>query len=655
MSTNMLRPSHGESIQLKRAKSKGRKKKVLLWVAGIIVLVLAWGGFVAATDIKPAKLAKAHANNGKVAFEAAQDHILKQEFGKAKQDLVEAEQNFAAAQADVGKLGDLKIIPGVRRQIVAVEKVLYAGVHVAIALQNVCDVGQAMTSVLANESDISLKDITPEQKRKILKTLYEAPPQLKGAQAEIDLATQSMEDVPDSFLLGAVKDAVQPLKENLPLLKSVIDQAVPLAETFPVIVGYPTEKTYLFLLQNNRELRPTGGFIGTYGIVKLKDGEITEFTTDNIYNIDNVGREKTNFTAPEPIIRYTGNTQWLMRDSNWSPDFPTTAQKAEEFYRAEGGPENQIDGTIAVTPTLIESLLTLTGPIEADGITFSAENLFEELQYQVEFGYARAGISDADRKEVIGTLSTKLMDQLLAMPKSRFPDLWQTFIHNVDEKHILIYLKDPTVQELVVQENWAGEVKQVTGDYLLVADANLAALKTDSVMERNIEHSVSEQDGQFVATTVVHYKNTGSFTNITTRYRTYTRMYIPLGSSLISADGYLDNDRLQGGEPAQPTVSEELGYTVIGGFTSIEPGDEGTLTVTYTLPSSVAEHIRQGEYTLYVQKQAGTIGHGLVVDLDIGRSIEVFNPLDIGSKVGDNRVHFETDLSVDRELSVVFK
>lgn len=651
----MLRPSHGDSIQLKRVKTKGRKKKILLRLGGILAVLLLWGGFVGATDIKPAKMAKAHANNGKLAFQSAQEHIFKQEFDLAKADLVEAEQNFSAAQEDVGKLGDLKIIPGVRRQIVAIEKVLDAGVHVAIALQNVCDVGQEMTSVLSNNTDISLKDITPEQKRKILKTLYEAPPQLKGAQVEIDLATQSMEEIPDSFLLSQVKEAVEPLKENLPVLKSIIDQAVPLAETFPVIAGYPSEKTYLFLLQNNRELRPTGGFIGTYGIVKLKDGEISEFTTDNIYNIDNIGREKTNFTAPEPIIRYTGNTQWLMRDSNWSPDFPTTAQKAEEFYHAEGGPENQIDGTIAVTPTLIESLLTLTGPIEADGITFSAENLFEELQYQVEFGYARAGISDADRKEVIGTLSTKLMDQLLAMPKSRFPDLWQTFIHNVEEKHILIYLKDPAVQELIVQENWAGEVKQVPGDYLLVVDANLAALKTDSVMERKVEHTVSEQDGKFVATTVVHYKNTGSFTNITTRYRTYTRIYIPLGSKLISAEGYLDNDRLQGGEPTQPTISEELGYTVIGGFTSIEPGDEGTLTITYALPDSLSEQIKNGEYTLYAQKQSGTTAHALVVDLDIGRSIDVFNPLDSGAKVGDNRVHFETDLSVDREFSIEFK
>lgn len=655
MKTNILQPDHGASKEFLKAKASRRKKKIAWWVIGVLVFLLAWAGFVAATDITPAKQGKAHANNGKIAFENAQQAMLEQKFGKAKKELKEAEENFLAAQQDIDQLGDLKIIPLVRRQIIAIDKVLSAGVHVAVALQNVCDVGQSMTEVINNDQDVSLNDISPEQKREILKQLYEAPPQLKAAQAEIDLANQAMQEIPQTFLLSQIKDAVQPLQENLPLLKSVIDQAVPLAETFPVIVGYPTEKTYLFLLQNNRELRPTGGFIGTYGILKLKDGEITEFTTDNIYNIDNFGKDKLYITPPEAITKYTGSTQWLMRDSNWSPDFPTSAQKAEEFYHAEGGSEQQIDGTIAVTPSLIESLLTLTGPIEADGITFSSENLFEQLQYQVEFGYARAGISDADRKEVIGTLSTKLMDQLLGMPKSRFPDLWQTFVNNVQTKQILIYLKDPAVQELVQQENWGGEVKSATGDYLLFIDANLAALKTDSVMERSIEHSIKEQDGNFLATTTVHYKNNGSFTDITTRYRTYTRLYIPLGSNLVSAEGYLTTDRLQGGVPTEPSVSEDLGYTVIGGFTAIEPGDEGTLTITYQLPPNVTKQIKEGSYTLYTQKQAGTMSHGLVVDLDIGRAIKRYSPLDMGSKMGDNRVRFETDLSIDREFSIDFK
>lgn len=651
----MLRPDHGVSQQFTKINQKARRKKIVISLGSILGIFVLYVGFVGATDLQPAKQAQAEALKGKEAFERAQAHVLKQEFPAAKTDLAEAQADFEAAQQAAGKLNDLKIIPVVRRQILAIDNVLEAGVHVSIALQQVCDVGQEITSVLKDQGDVSLKDISPEQKREMLKKLFESPPALKAAQAEIDLAVAAIDETPDTMLFPQVKKAVQPLKENLPILKSIIDQAIPLAETIPVIVGYPTEKTYLFLLQNNGELRPTGGFIGTYGIVKLKDGEISQFHTDNIYNIDNTGKDITNVQPPEPIKTYTLNPQWLMRDSNWSPDFPTAAQKVEEFYHAEGGPEQQIDGTIAVTPTLIESLLALTGPVSVNGISFSADNFFELLEKKVEQDYAREGISDADRKEIIGSLSTKLMDKLLALPKSRFQDLWQTFVNNVNGKQILIYLKDPEVQQLVKDENWAGEVKHSDGDYLFVVDANLAALKTDTVIERNIEHNVSQQNGSYVATTTIHYKNTGSFTDFTTRYRTYTRIYIPLGSQLVSADGYLSNDRLQGGEPTQPTVSEDLGYTVIGGFTAIEPGDEGNLTVSYTLPDSVAQLIKQGTYTLYAQKQAGTAGHGLGVDIDFGRGIQDYNPLDNANKIGDNRVRFETDLSIDRKFSIQFK
>lgn len=634
---------------------KNKKKKILIWTGAIVIAVLAIGGILAGTNLAPAQLAKAEALEGKNAFERAQNAMLKQQFPEAEKELEQAQFHFEAAQTQVDALAELKLIPGLRRQIVAIEHVLDAGVHIAIALERVTIVGADITSVIQNDGDISFKDISPEQKRDILQKLYEAPPDLKAAQVEIDLATQTIDEIPEEFLLGPVKQAVQPLKENLPILKSIIDQAVPLAETFPVIAGYPTEKTYLFLLQNNREMRPTGGFIGTYGILKLKDGEISQFTTDNIYNLDGPAEEFTNLTPPDPILRYTGTKKWLMRDSNWSPDFPTSAKKAEELYLAEGGTEQQIDGTIAVTPTFIESLLTLTGPITAGGIEFTPENLFVELEDLVEFGFARAGVSDADRKDIIGILATKLMDELLGMPKSRFPDLWQTFVKDVDEKQILIYLKDPNVQDLVVEENWAGEIKHVDGDYIFIVDANLAALKTDDVMERSIQHGIAEQDGKLVGTTSIHYKNNGSFTNIYTRYRTFNRIYIPLGSQLLSAEGYLTTDLLQGGKPTTPSVTEDAGYTVIQGFTSIEPGEEGSLTISYALPDSIYQQAKEGNYNLYVQKQAGTIEHGLSVTVDIGRAIEVFNPLDIGQQIGDNLVRFDTNLRTDRELSVQFQ
>ena len=226
----------------------------------------------------------------------------------------------------------------------------------------------------------------------------------------------------------------------------------------PKIAGYPESKTYLFLLENNTELRPTGGFIGTYGTLKVKDGEIEDFVTDNIYNLDVPAESFLNIDPPEPLKKYLKSERWFLRDSNWSPDFPATAEKALWFYEQERGPVKNFDGVIAVTPTFIESLIELTGELTVQGITFNKENFVDTLQYQVEQGYYRQGISDSERKEIIGQLSAMLLDRLLALPQSKWDDFWTTFTNDIEHKQILIYLRDPVAQATVSQENWGGEV-----------------------------------------------------------------------------------------------------------------------------------------------------------------------------------------------------
>ena len=55
------------------------------------------------------------------------------------------------------------------------------------------------------------------------------------------------------------------------------------------------------------------------------------------------------------------------------------------------------------------------------------------LQYQVDEGYLRQGLEETERKEIIGVLSKKLLDLVLDLPKSRWPDLWEVFAQDIDE------------------------------------------------------------------------------------------------------------------------------------------------------------------------------------------------------------------------------
>ena len=122
---------------------------------------------------------------------------------------------------------------------------------------------------------------------------------------------------------------------------------------YPNLAGYKEAKTYLVLLQNSNELRPTGGFIGSVGVIKFEDGILSDFRIDDVYTLD--GQLKGHVDPPLPIRDLLGQEHWYLRDSNWSPDFKESAIRAAWFYQKEGG--ESVDGVIAINSPLIVGIL----------------------------------------------------------------------------------------------------------------------------------------------------------------------------------------------------------------------------------------------------------------------------------------------------------
>lgn len=656
---------------LKHIVQKQKTRRRRIWVAillGFCLIVASLALVIAvytAANYNRLKDVYAEAMSAKQSLQYAQTALSNQNFDLAQTDLEEGKNHFLAAQEKLSHFQVFSWIPGLAQQVSAINKLLDAGVNISTGMKTLAQLGGNMFAVMQKENDnASFADLTADDKRNMLKVLADSTVDLHGVRSEIGLAVESLNDIPNTGLLGPVKEAVDTVKDQLPLLDTLTNRILPTAELLPAILGYPTQKTYLFLLQNNRELRPTGGFIGTYGIFKVDSGEFN-LHTDNIYNLDNPASSYVTEPSPEPIAKNTTTQNWLLRNINWSPDFPTTARKAESKYHEEGGEEKTLDGVIAVTPTFIESLLGLVGPITVDGETFTQDNFFQKLQYEVEFAYYDKGITDDQRKEIIGHMSKVLMDKLLSMPRNRFTDIWNVLVKNIDEKQILIYVDEPLIQELVEQNNWSGEMHQTDGDYVMVVDANLAALKTDEKMQRSVAYGVKKDGDSYVGTLDITYTNTTQQINdFYTRYRTQTRIYLPQGSTLRSADGFLTNDvRVNHGVPTQPKTYDETfthaegdqySFTVVEGFTSIEPKETRTVHIEYTLPDRIAQQINAGTYDLYVQKQPGTIAHGLTVHVDIGRTPKTVTALDMTSQNQDNSTSIQSDLSIDRHLTITY-
>lgn len=641
------------SVEPKKTEHQSKRPtKPRRWLKPVVITLVVLLLLGTYTAVQAKRLYTA-AQGTKAELDLAMDTFEQQDFSQTKQHLQSAQGYLETAQGASRGLFIVKWIPYVHKHFQVVDTLIAVGIHVTGATIDLLPIAEALPDSLTSDS-ATVSAITPDQRRALLEAISNSPDAIDSAQLELAEAVTLLTTMPKTGLVAPVQTVVTLLNDNLPQLHAAVKKGVPFLKVAPVILGTPEKQTYLFLLQNNTELRPTGGFIGTYGILQLQDGDIKEFATDNIYNLDNPVKKELHVTPPEPLQRYLSMTQWFMRDSNWHPDFPISAEKAVEFYHLENGPVETINGVISVTPNVIHDLLTITGPITIDGDEYNADNLTEKLQYEVEVAFRQEGISDAGRKAVIGKLANQIMDRIMDTPKSQWSDLATVLLDNLEEKHIMIYSNNSDVQTLMSEIGWDGSLHQGDGDFAMVVDTNLAALKTDRVMSKQIDYTVTPEGDDLVVDMTLRYKNDGQFDFFTTRYRSYTRIYVPAGSELISSEGFLSNDRYLGGEPTTAEVSydADVDKTVIAGFISVEPKTEETIRLRYRLPRSLADRVADIGYSLYFQKQSGTDNVTLNGDITLPNKIKEIAPLDGVEKISNTKVHFSRPLSTDLELEL---
>ncbi|MCX6792984.1 MAG: DUF4012 domain-containing protein [Candidatus Falkowbacteria bacterium] len=627
-----------------------------LWVIFIIgLVVLAIALILLGFNLKPISGVYSGVNQGKTYLEESLTLAQKTEFTDANNKAKLAVKSFSDALAEVKKirLGPLAYIPLANAYKTDVEHLVTAGGSLAEAMNQGTLYGSSLGAIIASKGSTSFSQLPITERQRILANIYNADSTLSGLDKKLEESFSNLNSISSFTWFGPLSTRLEELKDKIKTSRSTIEEASPLTRLLPSLLGYPNTAHYLLILQNSDELRPTGGFIGTYGIIQTKDGDFERFETHDIYHLDMPTKDKVSVTPPDPIKKYLGVDKWYMRDANWSPDWPTSAEKILWFYQQENSkmdkpdPISNFDGVIAITPELITDLMTLTGPVTVDKENYTAQNFVDLLQYKVEKGYVQLGTSSWQRKEVIGEIAKTMKQRLLDMPLSQWPALIRLISDNVARKNVLLYSRNPDLQKIIVEQGWSGEIRHDWGDFVMVVDANMAALKTDAVIDRQIDYKVVEENNVLKAKLVIRYSHSGGFDWKTTRYRTYTRVYVPAGAKLITASGFTKD---------QVTTGEEFGKTYFGAFLSVEPGQIGQLVFEYELPNSVMENMKKfNNYRLTIQKQPGRQVNKLAVDLVFKNEIKSYSPANFYSETKDHKqLKAGGDLRIDRSYFVNF-
>lgn len=390
---------------------------------------------------------------------------------------------------------------------------------------------------------------------------------------------------PAGAVLGPVSSPARAMRAELARSRkelSAVGRGMSLLEQLTTSTA---EVRLLVLSQDSLELRATGGYIGSYGVVHFSAGTVKlekyEATGD---------LPAPNPPAPPPDgLGLYLPSGWGLSNVNWWPDFPTTAVAASEMYRRQGG--GSVDGVLALTEYATARLVGAVGPLQLPGYPepvveagFDKRTVYEVEQKVPE---------DVPRKKFLIDLANSLFTHLFALPAGKLPAVTDAVRRSLGTGDIQLWFRDVARQRLVAGAAVAGSLPKTDDDFLMVVDANMSASKANLDVTKQLDYTVDrDNNGRLVGHLRVTIRDDGAKSRINPLYNSYLRVYVPAGSTLIDPDGH---------QVANPALDGR--YLVLTQPLVVQPEEQGVATFNYVLPDRISS---AATYRLTWMRQAGT-------------------------------------------------
>jgi len=585
---------------------------------------------------------------------------------KAEREFAEAAVNFQIGQRYVQELDPvsseaLQWFPQTRNPLNEGLNLLKTGENLSLAAQ---EIASGVNALLNSQDDVFMGLQAFQEK------LVIAQPRIAQAQASLQNLNLEVLPLPNG---GNITD----LEEQLPKIQKALDYFTLLSDSLLEILGHDQWQRYLLVFTNNNELRGVGGFMGSYALLDVDRGRIKNLEIPPGGTYDSQGNLMVYQASPKPLQLI--NPRWEFQDANWSPDFPTTAEKIRWFYEQSEGAT--VDGVIVITSAAVESMLNYIGPVNLAGYNtiVTSENLEEALQQNIR--QARDEGSPTP-KQILSDLAPLLLDQITQLDKEKMIGFLDLVHEQLKAKQIVINFSDEDLQQLALALDYGGAVKKSEADYLLIVNSNIAGGKTDQVIDRtyNLTTQVGP-NGDIVNTlslTFEHHgiKGTDIFTGV--QNNNYLRVYVPLGSTLISASGFeRPNSSLFESPPSyykqdvqlasieqtakfdadtKTDIYQDMGKTVFGNWLRVKPGETKTVTLSYRLPFRFGEISSQGKtvHSLLWQKQSGTMADKFSAQLELPKESLILRKYPDHVIRSGNIFGYQDALKEDRFYGIIF-
>jgi hypothetical protein len=494
--------------------------------------------------------------------------------------------------------------------------------RIAEAGEYLSQAGELMTNVVLKVSNLPEKILknnlstTERPSSSITNDLVAIQPDLSNVNQNLKSALASFNQVNSGLL---PKDVREQFKAAVSALEDITEKFTQLETDIPAILsllGNDRVHRYLILVQNNYELRPTGGFIGNLIFVEVREGYMTLFEKHDVYDYD--GQLSNPAEVPPEYIGFVNELG--IRDSNYIPNFPTSAEMIDNLLQRAGGPSS--DTIVAVDHTVLNDLLKHSGAITLEGYPngeITAENFSIVLTYLIEANK----LQNVNDKAILVGFVEDLKTKLLA--NKDIANLFRILSINVQTKHIQLYSKDSRIQSIFERYGVAGLVdKDISDDedYLLITNSSIGGNKTDPYIRERYIHTTNINPKGEVSNELTIKK----FHTFTDREELYwQRLLLPFGvEQLNDATRYVlgrgDNvSQMKVYVPFGSTITNSSGIDKTSILTfndsetlktyflfpmSVKPKQTKEITIYYDTPIKLKVS-PASTYKLNIQKQAG--------------------------------------------------
>lgn len=400
-----------------------------------------------------------------------------------------------------------------------------------------------------------------------------------------------------------------------------LEKYLPLFQISEEALGFTREMEYLVLLQNNTELRPTGGFIGSVARISVKNGKVGTTEVHDVYELDG---QLTEHVEPHYVIRRYLQPHLYLRDSNFNPDFEKSASAAANLYLLEGG--RKIDGVIAIDTEVLKALLDMLGPIQIPGIQkpLDKETIVSVIHDEIHDDFFPGS---TEKKDLLSQVLSRIVIALEDDPRKQM-ELVKKLPELFSKKHIQVSFQEDYLQKGAVAAGIAGSTvdlrlgEAILKDTFSINEANIGVNKVNSLVSREATHAVALHENELVSDTLLEYKNEGN-----EDYTMYLRLIAP-------KEALLEGVVIDGGQqtivPAvtDPVFYERRGFTPPVGLEVFEEELGNNLKAfgfRVVVPRNSEKRIRfitrrpffelpaTFDYSLRFIKQPGTLPYPLTV------------------------------------------